>query len=182
VTADRIVMKLSSQHVPGEDEGRIIPLGSKFENLKVAGHLVDVQIDHDLFCQCDTYGEFKRRYKDDADFRKKTRKQFMWGDYDADTPQFLKDRFKWHTGQDTPPESKGIAPCTMVKAVVHDQPATLKTYGNVMIVPQFGKIFFGEMVLENSTRSVTMLRLALGSPVDGDVEIGGGTTNGTGYP
>ena len=108
ITADRIVLKLSAQHHPSEEEGRMIPLGSSFENLKIAGHPVEVELDHELFSGCDTYGGFKKRYKDDRDFRKRVRKQFLWGDYDPDTPRFLKDRFQWHTGEDTPPSPKDL--------------------------------------------------------------------------
>jgi len=182
VTADRIVTKLSSQHHKDEAEGHIIPLGSKFEGLRIAGHRVDVHLDHELFCECDTFAGFKQRYKKDKEFRKKTRKQFLWGDYGSDTPQFLKDRFKWHTGEDTPPEAKGIAPCHMVKAIEHDQAGTLKTYGNLIMVPQFGQIYLGEMILQHGTRQLTMMRLELGSPIGGSITVGGVTANGTGWP
>jgi hypothetical protein len=182
VTADRIVMKLSAHHHPSEEEGHFIPLGSHFDNLKIAGHPVKVELDHELFSTCDTYADFKQRYQSDAAFRKRVRKQFLWGDYDADTPQFLKDRFQWHTGKDTPPESKGLVPCTVVKSVQHDQPNVLKTYGNVIIVPQFGKVFLGELNLKSGTRHLTMLRLELGSPVAGSMSIVGGGGNGTTWP
>ena len=182
VTADRIVMKLSAQHHPSEEEGHFVPLGSHFDNLKIGGHPVKVELDHELFCSCDTYAGFKQRYKSDAAFRKQARKQFLWGDYDADTPQFLKDRFQWHTGKDTPPESKGLVPCTLVKSVEHDQPNVLKTYGNVIIVPQFGKVFLGEMTVKSGTRHITMLRLELGSPIGGGINFGGGGGNGSTWP
>ncbi len=184
VTADRIVMKLSSQHHKKENEGHVIPLGSKFENLRIAGHPVEVQLDHELFCACDTYTGFKKRYKEDEKFRNTTRKQFLWGDYDADTPQFLKDRFKWHTGPDTPPEAKGIVPCHMVKVIVHEEPAKplLKTWGNLIRVPQFGDIFLGELILADGTRRASMMRLELGSPIGGSFTVGYATANGTTWP
>jgi hypothetical protein len=182
ITADRIVMKLSAHHLPSEEEGHIVPLGSHFDNLKIAGHPVKVELDHELFSTYDTYAGFKKNYQSDAAFRKRVRKQFLWGDYDADTPQFIKDRYQWHTDKNTPPESRGLVPCTLVKSVEHDQPNVLKTYGNVIIVPQFGKVFLGEVTLKTGTRHITMLRLELGSPVAGDMGIGGGGGNGAGYP
>jgi hypothetical protein len=182
VTADRIVLKLSAQHNSSEEEGHIIPLGSSFENLKIAGHPVEVELDHELFAGCDTYAGFKARYKKDKVFRGRVRKQFLWGDYDPDTPQFLTDRFKWHTGEDTPPESKGLVPCTLVKSVKHNQPKVLKTYGNVIIVPQFGKVFLGEMIVKNSARYVTMIRLELGSPIAGNMAIAMLQGNGADWP
>ena len=44
VTADRIVLKLSSKHRGSEEEGHIIPLGSSFENLRIAGHPVEIEL------------------------------------------------------------------------------------------------------------------------------------------
>ncbi len=182
VTADRIVLKLSSKHDPSKEEGSIIPLGSTFEGLKIAGHPVAVELDHDLFSQNDTHAAFKQRYQSDADFSKRARKQFLWGDYDADTPQFIQDRFKWHTDPDTPPESKGLLPCTLVKSVKHDQPNVLKTYGNVIIVPQFGKIYLAEANLKTGMRHVNMLRLELGSPISGTIMVADAPTNGNNWP
>jgi hypothetical protein len=181
VTADRIVLKLSSKHHDSEEEGHIIPLGSSFTNLRVAGHPVEVELDHELFAGCDTYAAFKERYKTDAAFRKRARKQFLWGDYDADTPQFLKDRFKWSAGKDAVPESHGLVPCNMVKSIKHDS-NVLQTFGNVIIVPQFGKLFFGEVIMKNGLRHVTMLRFQLGSPLGGGGTVGGGTGNGSTWP
>jgi len=181
VTADRIVLKLSSKHHDSEEEGHIIPLGSSFDNLKIAGHPVEIELDHELFFGCDTYAGFKQRYQTDAAFRKRARKQFLWGDHEADTPQFLKDRFKWNTGKDTVPESHGLVPCNLVKSIQHDQ-SVFKVYGNVVIVPQFGKLYFGEVIMKSGLRHVTMLRFELGSPLAGEGGIGGGTGNGSTWP
>jgi hypothetical protein len=73
-------------------------------------------------------------------------------------------------------------PCTLVKSVEHDQPNVLKTYGNVIIVPQFGKVFLGEMTVKSGTRHITMLRLELGSPIGGGINFGGGGGNGSTWP
>ena len=196
ITADRIILKLTSKHNPSEREGHIVPLGSTFENLKICGHPVAVEIDFDLFSQCDTYATFNTTYVQDETFRTRVRKQFLWGDYAPDTPQFLQDRFQWHTEQGTPPESKGSEPCTLVKSVTHDQPNVLKTYGNVIIVPQFGTVYLGEVILKDGERSVNMLRIVLGSTpstgiaprtvsaaeMEGTIVIGGGGNNGNAWP
>jgi len=54
VTADRIVARLSSSYQdppperPVPYEGKVLLLGSKFENLSIAGYQVDVELDHEL--------------------------------------------------------------------------------------------------------------------------------------
>jgi hypothetical protein len=79
VIASRLVLKLSARHHRSEEEGCIIPLGSSFENLRIAGHPVEVELDHELFSACDTYMGLKTRYIKDSAFRKRVRKQFLWG-------------------------------------------------------------------------------------------------------
>jgi hypothetical protein len=66
VTADRIVARLTSEHHVGNPEGHFIALGSTFEGLKIAGHDVKVTLRHDLFIDCKTFPEFKKRVEKDA--------------------------------------------------------------------------------------------------------------------
>jgi hypothetical protein len=54
--------------------------------------------------------------------------------------------------------------------------------GCVIKVPGFGTVHIGEYLLTNGARRLTMLRLELGSPIGGDVEVGGVGGNGTFYP
>ena len=58
----------------------------------------------------------------------------------------------------------------------------LKNYGNVVIVPQFGKVYFGEVIMKNGLRHVTMLRFELGSPLGGSCTMASGSGNGSTWP
>jgi hypothetical protein len=60
VTADRVVARLTSEH-DGKEEGHIIALGSKFENLRVSGCLVEVEFDHELFLKNKTYAALSKQ-------------------------------------------------------------------------------------------------------------------------
>ena len=182
VTADRLILKISAKHLPDDDEGQIIPLGSSIENLRVAGVPVVVNFDHELFNEYPTLTSFTNQYTSDSAFRARVRPQFLWGDLPDDTPDFIKQRFAWHTDPGTPPESKGVLPCNLVKSIQHDQPNLLKTYGNMIIVPQFGKVIIGDAVLRNGQRSFSLLRLELGSPVAGVISSPTGATGGANYP
>ena len=60
VTADRIVARLTSRHPASQAtdaivEAEIIPLGSHFENLRIAGQLIDVTLDVQTFCDNPTH-------------------------------------------------------------------------------------------------------------------------------
>jgi hypothetical protein len=52
----------------------------------------------------------------------------------------------------------------------------------ILVVPNFGHIYLGEVHIKDSERRITMMRLELGSPVGGSIALGGGGGNGVGYP
>jgi hypothetical protein len=58
----------------------------------------------------------------------------------------------------------------------------LEVWGNVIIVPNFGVIYIGELLMESGCRRLSMMRLMLGSPMEGDVTVAGVEGNGTKYP
>ena len=70
VTADRVVARLSSDHDPAKREGHIIAVGTHFENLRVAGCPVKVEIDHDLLIKNRTHAELSKTV---ASFKKSGR-------------------------------------------------------------------------------------------------------------
>jgi len=54
--------------------------------------------------------------------------------------------------------------------------------GHVVTIPDFGKIFFGELLIGGAERRLTMVRFELGSPIGGFADGGGVDTNGSFYP
>ena len=50
---------------------------------------------------------------------------------------------------------------------------------HVVTVPDFGKIFFGELLITDLSRRLTMLRLELGSPIGGAVACAEVENNGS---
>ncbi len=181
LTADKVVARISTQHPANGDEPKVIPLGSEFVNLRIGGHPTDVELDVSLFCELDTFQGFKERFEKDDQFRQIARKRFLWGELDKDVPQFLQERYKWHRQQPGLPESKGIVQCSLVKEIKCTCP-DLKRYGHVLLLPQVGKIHLAEILLTRHSRRLTMLRLELGSPVEGTLTLGSGEGNGVAYP
>lgn len=181
ITADRIVARISTQHGEGDEETRVLPVGSEFVGLRVAGHSVDVELDTALFAECDTLAKFKRRYQAETEFAKTMRARFLWDDVDKNAPEILKQRYKWQTNSEALPESKGILPCSLVKAIHCDCPET-KMYGNTLVIPQFGIVYLAELYMEQSSRRLTMMRLEMGSPMEGTLTISGGEGNGLPFP
>lgn len=61
VTADRVVAHISSEHDPANREGHIIMTGSRFENLRINGCAVKIEIDNELFLKNKTYKELSKK-------------------------------------------------------------------------------------------------------------------------
>ena len=53
---------------------------------------------------------------------------------------------------------------------------------HLVVVPNFGRIYFGEIFISVFSRRLTMLRLQLGSPVGGFAAFSEAESNGSWYP
>jgi len=140
ITAESITARLASRHPKGIDEPVITAIGSEFRNLRIAGDLIDVQIDHDLFFQERNHASFK-----DAGAR-------------------LVPKENWLESA-----SKGMVMTSLVKRYS-------------IPVPSVGTVFLGEILASGYARRLTMVRVAMGSPVAGDLEVASGEDNGSTYP
>jgi hypothetical protein len=60
LTADRVVARLTSDHDPVKREGHIVAVGSRFENLRISGCEVKVELDHGLLIQHTTHGDLAK--------------------------------------------------------------------------------------------------------------------------
>jgi hypothetical protein len=57
-----------------------------------------------------------------------------------------------------------------------------KIDGNSVIVPDFGTVYFGELLIGGAERRLTMLRFDLGSPIGGYADVGDVSSNGSYFP
>ncbi|HTS65434.1 MAG TPA: hypothetical protein VMH28_25610 [Candidatus Acidoferrales bacterium] len=82
------------------------------------------------------------------------------------------------------PEANGAVKCTIVQNVSWDGAphSDAQIHGHVVVVPGFGKIYFGEMSISADTRRLTLVRCQLGSDDGGEVSAGDGQTNGQTFP
>ena len=163
ITADRVVARLASSHPPENDEPEITLVGSKFENLRVAGCPVDVELDFDFFERLKTFDAVRKEFDKNAEFRKIAEDPFRTGDA-------IKK-----------PEAHGVLLCSLVKSMKTSCPG-VKQVGHCFVVPEFGKVFFGELILKHGLRTLTMIRFELGSPVSGDGTLVQAMANGNRFP
>src|SRR5713226_6337761 len=153
VTADRIVSRLTSIHNPKEPEGHIIAEDSRFEGLKINGEEVKVTLRHDLLVKCKTFGELAKGVAGD----KKSGKIVAVD------------------------EGRQVALCSLVEKI-ETKLKGVDAKHHVITVENFGKIFLAEIFTDPGTRTLTMLRLELGSPHVAELIAGETRINGFPYP
>lgn len=165
LTADRVVCRLYSKHLKGEAEGRITMHGSKFENLAICGHPVNIELDFGLFEGIQTYEAAQKAYKSNDKFKRV-----------ASDPL--------ESGQRLPEQKpNGAFLCSLVEGgrIKVNAPG-VQVSGHSIYVPGFGTAYFAESFISHGTRTLTMLRFDLGSSTGGSGSGGGGSTNGKHYP
>jgi hypothetical protein len=184
VTADRIVARLSSsfeEPLPGgpkPTEGKVLLIGSKFENLRIAGYPVDVEIDHELFLGLGTFSNIRD----------------SWNQKDSKLRQMSGETHKAFGLEERvlPAELEPNAGMfgSIVKEVHFKDPGFGARHGefkhpgverlgrHAYYVVDFGKIFLGEILCQHGRKTLTMLRIELGSPNGGSFTVAEGSSNG----
>src|SRR5262245_19846470 len=173
VTADKVVARLVSRQSGGQSELPIHPVGSYFENLRVAGVKL-VPTTNDVLFGCQTVAELA------VECPKQARPPL-----DA-FGQPLRLR---------PPaartQAQGGAPASFQEQValtsVFQRPDPLPAGCTAVgawgiAVPGFGTVYLGELLITHGSRRLTMIRVKMGSPEEGEVaaaDVGG---NGSTYP
>ena len=161
VTADRVVARLASSHKLDEDEPRITLLGSTIENLRICGCPVEVEFENDMFLRLNTFETLKKEFDANAGFRKMAADPFVT------------------TQPKVPVDPRGVFLCSLVKDMKINCPG-VKTVGHAFEVPEFGRVYIGEVLAKYRKRTVTMLRFELGCPVTGGLVAA--QTIGNGHP
>jgi len=154
VTADRVVARLASSHTLDEDEPRITLLGSTIENLKICGCEVRITYEDDLFLRCKTFETLKKEFDGNAGLRK------MAADPFVTTPPRV------------PVDPRGVFLCSLVREMSIVNCPGVKPVGHAFEVPEFGRVYIGEVLAQHRKRTVRMLRFELGCPI-----VGGATAS-----
>jgi hypothetical protein len=184
VTADRIVARLSSSFeepppkVPGPTEGKVLLVGSKFENLRIAGYPVDVELDHEVFLELGTFAAVRDSWKPKESKLRQLADEMLKAVKAAD--KILPEQLEPH----------GSLFCSIVKEVHFKEPGFCKPEGkfthpgvqrigrHAYHVVDFGDVFLAEVLCQHGRKTLTMLRVELGSPNGGGFIAVEATSNG----
>ena len=191
VTADRIVARLSSSYEepapnkPKPSEGKVLLIGSKFENLRIAGCQTDVELHHSLFLDLDTFGAAQAKWNEE-EFRmmvEDTRTALEVGEA---LPQELKldrallcsivkevhfkepgfEKSEKEENQDQEGKKKKGKGQKEYRQK-HPCPGVERIGRHRFRVVDFGNIFLAEVLCHHGRKTLTMLRVELGSPNGG---------------
>ncbi len=183
ITADRIVARIASSHpLDRTQPSSITPISSYFENLRIAGYPVRVELAIDEFARFATAQSVRDAFRDNtAGFRDQFRQMSMTGK-EAEIPERLAEFFAAPAARSDEkiPETNGIIVCPLVRRIEGLGPE-LTRCGNVIAVEGFGVIRLAELKITDSARRVTMLSVALGSTPRGTMAVCGAQGNGDGY-
>jgi hypothetical protein len=187
VTADRVMARLAAEHGPKHpdkpNEPEIITTGCHYDGLKIAGHAVEVETDHSLFSDFRTYAAWQQEWKGQGRDRLLNSMvgSRMAPARSAEAPhlQEIRQTFAAHSAEGALPPT---VLSSFVKNVTGINGSEIDNWGSIIVVPQFGTIYVGEVIVSAGRRRVNMLRLELGSPVAGTFVIGSSGGNGTTFP
>lgn len=160
VTCDRIVARITTKHPGGPNEASFIPLGSRFENLRIAGQPIQVELATDIFAEHDTW-------------TKLTEAHAKGGSVRADLEKLAITRGEGGGF----PQSNGMMHCTLARNLDR-LPGGLSRNGHGIYVPHFGTVYLADYFATKSMHRLLMMHVDLGCSVEGCYGIGGGGGNG----
>lgn len=163
VTCDRVVARITSKHPAAGVEPSFIPLGSRIDNLRIAGFPVPVNLATDLFTEHNTWTQLSEAHSKNKEVK-------------AELSRLSTREDKSVLGK--PGE---IFCCTLARDL-EKLPGGLRRDGHGIHVPHFGTVYIGEYFVSKHMHRLLMLRVVLGCSVEGDYGVGGSDGNGSPPP
>ena len=186
VTADRVVARLVIYSpADGDDAGEnsFSITGSHFENLRVAGHLIDVRLATDKLHQFDTYSRFEKAYHGRG-----ATDLMPWGNQnDKRLGELEKMEEQYHSLKGIGRRAKawtkparrtggGTYWCSAAGHLnLHDQvkDSELQGFGGILLIPKFGVLHLAELIIQPNYRHLTMFHVEMCSTCGGSSSGGG---------
>lgn len=173
VTADLVFAQVSTEHLLVGQVPSVSFLGTRFENLRIAGRLVEPALDLGIV---GTKPEGDRPYSQDQGFLRRVSEQY---DRIRNTPGLSdSDRRQYHWDSAAAAQT-GKVECSLVTNVEQAAPGT--SYGHIVDVPGFGKVSLAKLTAGRAFH-LTMVEADAGSSGGGTVDGPTATANGHNGP
>jgi hypothetical protein len=179
ITADLVVAHVASRHKlhreSGEpDQPEIVTVGSYFKNLRIAGYKIELDLDDKLFSDVPRFDQFRKHAASAKDFQSRLlRAHYPNPDHPSKEAAKIPEPVVQAADQK-------IA-CTLVKDC-HTIPEGVTRDGHVFHIPHFGTVHLAEVICTPHKKHLSMLRLELGSPVEGSLLLADGGGGGEWQP
>jgi hypothetical protein len=192
VTADRVVAQISVEHPLKGYVPSVTFLGTRFENLQIAGHKIEPKLNLGF---CGPKPGDDKLYLEDPGFRGRVEEQHkrmagasdaVRGKYSGKLPDAGALRKEWDAYNKADHcKRKDIRPtagvdCSLVDSLGKTDP--WRSVGNAIEVPDFGRIFLAELRVECDVFELTMIRMEMGCIGSGTVTASSGKMNGSTVP
>jgi hypothetical protein len=187
VTVDRIVCQISTDHPLEGFVPTVTFLGTRFENFRIAGDPVKIDIDANMLGPRPLNDT---PYTTDAGFLDRVTHQYDHIRSQKNLPDEIARRYNQLPSASANRES---IECSLVNQVEGSFPG--HSFGHVIHIPHFGKIYLATLRVEHSNfhpkqpgtpikteLSLTMIRVEMGCIGSGGISGGGGKTNGQSGP
>jgi hypothetical protein len=187
VTADRIVGQIITEHPLDGYVPTINFLGTRFENLRIAGYPVEVDLDLNMIGGKPVNDE---AYSKDSGLSARVKSMLgRVGDHKV-LPDALRERYNQLSSTLGSPQEE--VECSLVKTATGAYPGA--SHGHVITVPDFGAIELakvtirhedfkpGSAVPKKTTVRLAMIDFHFGCAIEGGASTGTGSTNGSTVP
>jgi hypothetical protein len=186
LTADRVVGQIITEHPITGYVPIISFLGTRFENLRIAGHPVELDLDLGIL---GSKPANDGPYTGDRTLLERVGKQYKSIRENSDLPPELHERYNQLASTLGAPEA---VECSLVNRAAGGYPGV--SFGHVIHVPHFGTITLAKINLHHedfekttgvpklTTTRLTMVDLKLGCAIAGGMGVGVGSSNGSSRP
>ncbi|MEE8585315.1 MAG: hypothetical protein V3T83_10735, partial [Acidobacteriota bacterium] len=173
--AERLEASLVSRAGREADQPSIVPgdMPSQ-QSFLLDGHEIRVEFALDIFTQLGTLNKLRRAYAENDEFFEEYGHLF----FNHKAPKRKKGFAGWlkkklRQKNRKLPESRGYVLCGIVRRIVSSHPQA-KVYGNVVELAGFGRLTLGEMIIDQDTRRLALMRFQLdpGIGTNGESEVG----------
>ena len=183
VKAERIVAQVTAEYPAGGGFPRISFAGSHFDKFVIGHSDASIALNSGLLGLAS--GKAARSVLTESLFHETGRQQAAKlvksakAEPDQNTLRWLTDRYGW-MDSDRKPEKDGFSLCSLVDGVGGEIPG--KSFGHVLDIPDFGRIFLAEVLVHPRSVQISMIRAELGCSTHGKVGVGTASVRGTTVP
>jgi hypothetical protein len=144
ISAERVVAQVSTEHQPYDRVPKVTFPGTRFENLRVGGYAVQVELDRTI---CGYKPEGDRSYLEDHRFLDRVQHQFENIARSNDLPRDLREMYdrniasidvlREHANYEG---DKQPLECSLIKSIAPIPIPGVRTIGNLILIPDFGVV------------------------------------------